>query len=60
MRYILISLFIFMALGHIHAAEREKYNFNSDWKLKVGDIVQAEEWTIRMQNGSRLHFLMHS
>lgn len=43
MRYILISLFIFMALGHIHAAEREKYNFNSDWKLKVGDIVQAEE-----------------
>lgn len=43
MRYILISLFIFMALGHIHAVEREKYNFNSDWKLKVGDIVQAEE-----------------
>lgn len=43
MRYILISLFIFMALGHIHAAEREKYNFNSNWKLKVGDIVQAEE-----------------
>lgn len=43
MRYILISLFIFMALGHIYAAEREKYNFNSDWKLKVGDIVQAEE-----------------
>ena len=43
MRHILISLFIFMALGHIHAAEREKYNFNSDWKLKVGDIVQAEE-----------------
>lgn len=43
MRYILISLFIFMALGYIHAAEREKYNFNSDWKLKVGDIVQAEE-----------------
>ena len=43
MRYILICLFIFMALGHIHAAEREKYNFNSDWKLKVGDIVQAEE-----------------
>lgn len=43
MRYILISLFIFMALGHIHAAEREKYNFNSDWKLKAGDIIQAEE-----------------
>lgn len=43
MRYILISLFIFMALGHIYAAEREKYNFNSDWKLKVGDIVQAKE-----------------
>lgn len=43
MRYILISLFIFMALGHIYAAEREKYNFNSDWKLKVGDIVQVEE-----------------
>ena len=43
MRYILICLFIFMALGHIHAAEREKYNFNSDWKLKVGDIIQAEE-----------------
>lgn len=43
MRYILISLFIFMALGHIHAAEREKYNFNSDWKLKIGDIVQAEK-----------------
>lgn len=43
MRYILICLFIFMTLGHIHAAEREKYNFNSDWKLKVGDIVQAEE-----------------
>lgn len=43
MRYILICLFIFMALGHIHAAEREKYNFNSDWKLKLGDIIQAEE-----------------
>lgn len=43
MRYILISLFIFMALGHIHAAEREKYNFNSDWKLKIGDMDQAEK-----------------
>lgn len=23
------------------AAGREKYNFNSGWKLKVGDIAQA-------------------
>lgn len=31
-----------MVISSIHAAGREKYNFNSDWKLKVGDIAQAE------------------
>lgn len=31
-----------MVISSIHAAGREKYNFNSGWKLKVGDIAQAE------------------
>ena len=43
LRFLWISLCLLMVISSIHAAGREKYNFNSDWKLKVGDIVQAEE-----------------
>lgn len=42
MRFILISLFVCIACN-MQAADRIRYNFNSDWKLKVGDIVQAEK-----------------
>ena len=42
LRFLWISLCLLMVISSIHAAGREKYNFNSDWKLKVGDIAQAE------------------
>lgn len=25
-----------------HAAKRQKYNFNSEWRLQVGDFPQAK------------------
>lgn len=42
LRFLWISLCLLVVISSIHAAGREKYNFNSDWKLKVGDIAQAE------------------
>ena len=42
LKFLWISLCLLMVISSIHAAGREKYNFNSDWKLKVGDIAQAE------------------
>lgn len=42
MRFILISLFVCIACN-MQATDRIRYNFNSDWKLKVGDIVHAEK-----------------
>lgn len=42
LRFLWISLCLLMVMSSIHAAGREKYNFNSGWKLKVGDIAQAE------------------
>lgn len=42
LRFLWISLCLLMVISSIHAAGREKYNFNSGWKLKVGDIAQAE------------------
>lgn len=42
LRFLWISLCLLMVINSIHAAGREKYNFNSGWKLKVGDIAQAE------------------
>lgn len=41
LRFLWISLCLLMVISSIHAAGREKYNFNSGWKLKVGDIAQA-------------------
>ena len=42
LRFLWISLCLLVVISSIHAAGREKYNFNSGWKLKVGDIAQAE------------------
>lgn len=43
---LLIYLFMVFFAGALltaNAASREKYNFNSDWKLKIGDIAGAAE-----------------
>ncbi len=42
LRFLWISLCLLVVISSIHAAGRKKYNFNSGWKLKVGDIAQAE------------------
>lgn len=42
LRFLWISLCLLVVISSIHAAGREKYNFNSGWKLKVGDMAQAE------------------
>lgn len=42
LRFLWISLCLLVVISSIHAAGHEKYNFNSGWKLKVGDIAQAE------------------
>lgn len=40
MKYIITSLLLLIVVAA--AAQRVKYNFNSGWKLKVGDITGAE------------------
>ncbi len=35
--------FLTLILSSLNMSGREKYNFNSDWKLKIGDIKGAEE-----------------
>ena len=38
----ILALTIF-SMAWANGFERQKYNFNSDWKLKVGDIAGAEK-----------------
>ena len=38
----IIGILLLATVIGIQAAEREKYNFNSAWCLKVGDIAHAE------------------
>ena len=40
--FLLTAVSIMSAISGMWAAPREKYNFNSDWLLKVGDIKGAE------------------
>ena len=37
---------IFMAAGIFSASAGDKYNFNSDWLLKVGDVQQAQKTSL--------------
>lgn len=39
-KYLILSL-AFISLTAINIEARDKYNFNSDWLLKVGDIEGA-------------------
>ncbi|MBP5763912.1 MAG: beta galactosidase jelly roll domain-containing protein, partial [Bacteroidales bacterium] len=40
MKQIVIFLMLMLAVG-VQAVERQKLNFNSDWKLQVGDFAEA-------------------
>lgn len=40
--FLLISIFSLTQTSDLLAREREKYNFNSDWLLKIGDIQDAD------------------
>lgn len=44
MKRILVITFILcvFSLSEGCAAGREKYNFNSDWLLKIGDVPKAQ------------------
>ena len=37
------KLFLFTFLLAIQASERKKYNFNSEWKLRIGDFPKAKD-----------------
>lgn len=41
-RSFIVGILLVAFVTSVQASEREKYNFNSDWCLKVGDIAGAE------------------
>ena len=41
--YLLTFLLIIFFTINGYAAERKKYNFNSEWRLQVGDFPQAKK-----------------
>ena len=42
-RMLLLVLALIGMCQYINANVREKYNFNSDWLLFVGDVAEAKE-----------------
>ncbi len=41
-KFLLIAVSLMSAVCTLWGAPREKYNFNSDWRLKVGDVKGAD------------------
>ncbi|WP_294546738.1 DUF4982 domain-containing protein [uncultured Bacteroides sp.] len=42
-RLLLICLLMFVSITHGYASERKKYNFNSEWLLKLGDLSDGQK-----------------
>ena len=40
--FLFVFLFAVLAIVDSHAFERKKYNFNSEWKLQIGDFPKAK------------------
>ena len=40
--FLFVFLFAMLAIVDSHAFERKKYNFNSEWKLQIGDFPKAK------------------
>lgn len=54
--FILMVLFLnLFANSVLIANEREKYNFNSDWSLKIGDVKGAESKLYPDENWEKIH-----
>ena len=41
--FLFVFLFAVLAIVDSHAFERKKYNFNSEWKLQIGDFPKAKD-----------------
>ena len=41
--FLFVFLFAVLAIVDSHAFERKKYNFNSEWKLRIGDFPKAKD-----------------
>ena len=40
--FLFVFLFAVLAIVDSHAFERKKYNFNSEWRLQIGDFPEAK------------------
>ena len=41
--FLFVFLFAVLAIVDGHAFERKKYNFNSEWRLQIGDFPEAKQ-----------------
>ena len=41
--FLFVFLFAVLAIVDSHAFERKKYNFNSEWRLQIGDFPEAKQ-----------------
>ena len=41
--FLFVFLFAVLAIVESHAFERKKYNFNSEWRLQIGDFPEAKQ-----------------
>lgn len=41
--FLFVFLFAMLAIVDSHAFERKKYNFNSEWRLQIGDFPEAKQ-----------------
>lgn len=51
--YLLTFLLITLFAVDGYTAERKKYNFNSEWRLQVGDFPQAKSPTLEIAIGNK-------
>ena len=60
MKRFIVGIVLFAVAMGIQASERKKYNFNSDWLLKIGDMERQSRPSMRMEIGEGRLFLMRS
>ena len=47
--FLFVFLFAVLAIVDSHAFERKKYNFNSEWRLQIGDFPEAKQSLMKMK-----------
>ena len=56
--FLFVFLFAVLAIVDSHAFERKKYNFNSEWRLQIGDFPEAKQSQFDDSNTAQLSVIV--